>query len=94
MFDFLTFLGVFVIASLLIGVKKLDLKTFIQIVLFLWDISGALLPDIFNFSKKTFFNLIFVLDLLKIQLKELKELLKMLKCQIKVLKSCSKSIFR
>ena len=65
--DFLTFLGVSVIESLIIGEKQLDLKTSIQMVFFLWDISGALLPNIFNFSKKSFLNLIFLLDLLNIQ---------------------------
>jgi hypothetical protein len=50
----------------------------------LWDISGALLLEHFNFSNKTFLNLIFVLHLLKIQLKGL---LKMLKSQTKVHKS-------
>jgi hypothetical protein len=67
---------------------KIRFKDFYLNSIFWWDISGALLPNIFNFSKKTFLNLIFVLDLLKIQLKGQP---KILKCQIK---SCSKSIFR
>ena len=42
------------------------------------DISGALLPNIFNFSKKTFLNQIFVHNFLKIQLKLVLKMLKFL----------------
>jgi hypothetical protein len=51
----------------------------------LWDISGALLPNIFKFFQKSFFESNFALDLLKIHFKGL---LKMSN------KSSQKMIFR
>jgi hypothetical protein len=51
-------------------VKKIGFKDFYLNRIFLRDISGALLPNIFDFSKKTFLNPTFVLHSIKIRLTE------------------------